>query len=410
MKIMDKVHMRVHAAKEIDEDKKRDYVKLKRKVGRRPRKVPGALTSPGAPTMTAVPGYNITENTTVTFTCTGNVGKPPGQFQWYMYRGSIRENKTDLAATQSNSLATPSCTYTGRSSINITMTRMEQGIVMRCRVYHPTQGSNTNIEECIDPNTGFCRNGEKIFVSYPVSISLSPQSPVITADQGSESILTCNAEGYPPPQLRWYKNSDPNNTLGTNSTLKLQNLSLSDSGVYVCIGSNNINGAELNDSKQVEITVVRTTTPPPTTTSTKTTTNSKATTTASSGVTDPVKDSDKDNTAAIAAGVIVPVVVIIIIVIIVVCVCRRRAAKKSPVEEPPEKPFNNHSRINTISSRPDLVSSEKTYPAFDNSKAFVNEDGLTYAQLQLDNKPRSRRPLALDDSHTDYSDISMPQV
>ncbi|XP_025100303.1 cell adhesion molecule 1-like isoform X1 [Pomacea canaliculata] len=211
--------------------------------------------SPGAPTMTAVPGYNITENTTVTFTCTGNVGKPPGQFQWYMYRGSTRENQTDQAATQSNTLATPSCTYTGRSSINITMTRMEQGIVMRCRVYHPTQGSNTNTDDCTNPNTGFCRNGERMLVFYPVSISLSPQTPAITVDQGSDYSLTCNAEGYPQPVLRWYKNSDPNYTLGTNSTLKLQNLTLSDSGVYVCIGSNNINGAQLNDSKQVEITI-----------------------------------------------------------------------------------------------------------------------------------------------------------
>ena len=39
-----------------------------------------------------------------------------------------------------------------------------------------------------------------------------------------------------------------------------------------------------------------------------------------------------------------------------------------------------------------------------------NEDGLMYADLTYDNRPRSRKPLALGDNASDYSDIQMPHV
>ena len=39
-----------------------------------------------------------------------------------------------------------------------------------------------------------------------------------------------------------------------------------------------------------------------------------------------------------------------------------------------------------------------------------NEDGLMYADLTYDNRPRSRKPLALGDNTSDYSDVQMPHV
>ncbi|CAG5133828.1 unnamed protein product, partial [Candidula unifasciata] len=71
----------------------------------------------------------------------------------------------------------------------------------------------------------------------------------------------------------------------------------------------------------------------------------------------------------------------------------------------------NRTNLSYQHSQPDLVADKKfTSPSLDNSFSEKKEDGLMYADLTYDNKPRSRKPMAINDTSSEYSDIQMPQV
>lgn len=357
---------------------------------------------------------SVPEYTVLTFTCQGNVGLPAGSFQWYTFVGTEYTNVTNDATEISSTAGTgdDSCTMVkvSRYVYNATRTPYERNLVVRCRVYHATQGSNNNLMDCGVNNT-FCRMSQQISVHYPVKVSVSP--PTSSRIEGQSVTLMCSMDSNPLAEgTQWYKGDMSNETLSNTTTLMMQNLSLSDAGVYTCISFNKVGGTTFNSTATSTLTVSR---KPPPTTQAPTTTPSPTTTGSNGngggnggGTSDAAKAGlTDDEVTIIVVVVVVGVVLIIAVIVIVICVRKRRIRKE--VEEPPEKPFNNHAGINTMATRPDLVSNDKAYPnAYNN--AFKNEDGLTYAELQFDNKPRSRRPLALDDTNTDYSDVSMPQV
>jgi hypothetical protein len=65
--------------------------------------------------------------------------------------------------------------------------------------------------------------------------------------------LECSAEGNPTPNFTWHKDSDMNTTLATGKTFTLSqnNVIVNNTGNYVCVGHNTING------KQHELTAVQ---------------------------------------------------------------------------------------------------------------------------------------------------------
>lgn len=370
---------------------------------------PNAMQVDPASVNSSVPEYTV-----LTFTCQGNVGLPAGLFQWYTFVG-IKDTNVTSSATEVSSNAgngDDNCTTVkvSRFVYNATRTPYGSNLVVRCRVYHATQGSNNDPMDCGVSDT-FCQMSKQISVQYPVKVTVSPQMSNRT--EGQSVTLTCSMDSNPLAEgTRWYKGDMSNETLSNTTTLMLQNLSLSDTGVYTCISFNKVGGTNFNSTATSTLTVSHKplpTTQASTTTPSPTTTGSNGNGGGNSGGTSDAAKAGltDDEVTIIVVVVVVGVVLIIAVIVIVICVKKRRSKKE--VEEPPEKPFNNHAGINTLATRPDLVSNDKAYPnAYNN--AFKNEDGLTYAELQFDNKPRSRRPLALDDTNTDYSDVSMPQV
>ncbi|KAK7487200.1 hypothetical protein BaRGS_00021552 [Batillaria attramentaria] len=329
-------------------------------------------------------GNNVTEFTVLTFSCTGNVGLPAGTFQWFTYFGENPVNVTDQA-TQGT--ARPEdCTFSRNSTLRYTTTRTQVGedLVVRCRVYHPTQGSNNDPMDCGTSNT-FCSMSQKISVQYPVNVSVAP--PMLTVTEGESATLTCTADGNPAAtEFKWYQ-GDMDNVLSNTTELRLEDLTLNQTGNYTCISYNTVSGVKYSSSATTDLTVSEK--PPPTTTPEPTT--PAPTTTPEAGGTDgSTSKAGTDGRSRCAAFLVYSIVVFVQIL---------------------DAGQGNHAGINTLATRPDLVNNDKIYPAaYNNAGGFKNEDGLTYAELQFDNKPRSRRPLALDDTHTDYSDVSMPQV
>ncbi|GFR62023.1 vascular endothelial growth factor receptor 1 [Elysia marginata] len=212
------------------------------------------------------------------------------------------------------------------------------------------------------------------------TVPVSSSTLTVTHDpqdvyHGGSVTLSCRAEGYPEPSLRWLKGNETmdgeKDGFGI-SKLVLSNLTVDgDSGIYMCVASNDVRGSLASVNKTINITVC-------------------------------------DDTVIIVVVVIV-VLVVVIAVIVGVVLYKRRSAKKD-VEGQPGKPANNASN-NLAFVQPDLVSDEKIRtPSLNNSFDVKNEDGLMYADLTYDNRPRSRKPLALGDNASDYSDIQMPHV
>ena len=68
----------------------------------------------------------------MTFTCTGNVGKPAGKFKWTKYRGDIPTFYNDAITTAVKMPGT--CTFHGTSMLTIKLEAEDNNAVIKCEV------------------------------------------------------------------------------------------------------------------------------------------------------------------------------------------------------------------------------------------------------------------------------------
>ncbi|XP_046335981.2 cell adhesion molecule 2-like [Haliotis rufescens] len=356
---------------------------------------------PLTPTITLTPAHadGYTDGEQVHFQCQGSVGKPAGDFLWFRYRGNTPEDITSLAILNPAYSSPGTCTSDRISQLKLNVSRQDNGMTIRCAANHTLLTKPTGFETC----NSTCRQTDKITVFYTFTdsdpdVSSNPAGGTHTV--GDTVTLKCNADTNPPATFSWHKEGDDNSTT-PGEEWTLSNLQIEDSGTYTCMATNVVGGVTYNASRSLNINVVATTTTPSTTPST-------STQSPPSGKTDAVKPGptdDGDNTTIIIVVCVVVGLVLILGIIAGVCFYRRRKAK-SPPEEPSEKPYNNQN-MSIYSTKPDLVTNDnKKFNHYNNK----NEDALNYADLQFDTKPRSRKPVALADTMTDYADVSMPQV
>ena len=57
------------------------------------------------------------------------------------------------------------------------------------------------------------------------------------ADLGESATLSCVFGANPEPEVTWFKNSEP---VGTGNRLALDSVSRGDSGVFTCVGKNQL--------------------------------------------------------------------------------------------------------------------------------------------------------------------------
>ena len=104
---------------------------------------------------TWIPQSGIEEGTNVTFTCTGNVGKPAGKFKWTKYRGSrpkVYNNATTTAVEMPGT-----CTSNGTSMLTIKLEAEDNNAVIRCEVEQALATSDMYTESQPDNLVVLCK-------------------------------------------------------------------------------------------------------------------------------------------------------------------------------------------------------------------------------------------------------------
>ncbi|XP_052059698.1 uncharacterized protein LOC127700327 [Mytilus californianus] len=340
-----------------------------------------------------VPSAGIEEGNTVVFTCTGNVGKPQGKFRWVRYRrnsngATIQETPYETETTTATQMP-GTCTFNGTSQLTLKMEQEDNNAVVRCQVVYQEVPQGSLYKQTDDINVYYSvRN---------VQVTKSPTNPSFAEGAGPIT-LTCTSEGNPAvinTGYTWYKESNTSVSLGTGSTYVISNVVVNETDNYICVAQNSFNGQTFNMNNSIHIQIDFTTTTSTTTPST----TAESSPTAAPQL--PQKDSGigTGEIAGIAVGLAVLVIIIIIIVIFILR--KKSRGKDDSIDEPPEKPRNNLSFVD----RKDALG-DKNGP--------FNNHNIHYADLNFDDRPRSRKPLQLsqdsDLDHAPYAEVMMPRV
>ncbi|XP_063439479.1 uncharacterized protein LOC134720850 [Mytilus trossulus] len=340
-----------------------------------------------------VPSAGIEEGNNVVFTCTGNVGKPEGKFRWVRYRRNsngitIQETPYDSETTTA-AVMPGTCTSNGTSSLTLKMEQLDNNAVVRCQVVYQ------NV-----PQGSLYKQTDGINVYYSVrnvGVTKSPSNPTFAEGAGPIT-LTCTSDGNPAlinTDYTWHKESNTSVVLGTGTTYIINNVVVNETDNYICVAQNSFNGQTFNMNNSIHIQIDFTTT-------TSTTTPSTPAESISTAAPRLPPTEDGLGTGAIA-GIAVGIAVLVIIIIIIVIIVLRRSnrGKDDSIDEPPEKPRNNLSFV------------DKKDALGDKNGPFNNHN-IHYADLNFDDRPRSRKPLQLsqdsDLDHTPYAEVMMPRV
>ncbi|XP_056009544.1 uncharacterized protein LOC125680233 [Ostrea edulis] len=207
--------------------------------------------------------HDIEEDMSYNFSCSADVGNPPGKIKWWRFRHGVLQPDfmgESLVPTTHPGL----CVFNVTSSIELNMTKEDHRSVWRCSV------DNELLTTSPDYNKPH-QESQKINVFYPVGIPIISKVPDHSQYlNGSMVTLHCTALGNPRPNgndndtINKYVwtfqglNTDNVTELSTeNGTLFLRNLQEDDSGMYECFAFNGFNGKLFNASQNIEIRIVR---------------------------------------------------------------------------------------------------------------------------------------------------------
>ncbi|XP_061165704.1 LOW QUALITY PROTEIN: cell adhesion molecule 3-like [Saccostrea echinata] len=207
---------------------------------------------------------NIEENMEVTFSCTANVGKPPGQIRWWRYRKGITAHQESGVFTNTPQIQEGECVYNVTSTVTYTMTKDDDQSVWRCFV----DNELLTMPDRDKPN----QESKRVNVFFKVNVPRIRKVPDTGANSeyfvGSSVTLICEAEGNPAPGIHtntavnrylWTFKASPNNNASglssNNGTLTLTNLLETDTGTYTCTAFNGFNGKFFNASKDFSLQI-----------------------------------------------------------------------------------------------------------------------------------------------------------
>ncbi|CAC5411551.1 CADM3 [Mytilus coruscus] len=192
----------------------------------------------------SVPSFR--ERDTVQFTCTGNIGKPPGRFVWEIILQQretiVYSNETTMVVDQIPDI----CSYRGTSNLTVQITADHFKAKVRC------------FEESQADVLGMFVETEPLNISYPVRhIDITKQPNKAQYDQKTTTInLSCKGDGNPEPTYKWFRQEYTRSILSSTNLYIIEDVVKNNSDVYICVVYNTIDDIEYNANYSVEIYIV----------------------------------------------------------------------------------------------------------------------------------------------------------
>ncbi|CAC5411552.1 unnamed protein product [Mytilus coruscus] len=192
----------------------------------------------------SVPSFR--EGETVQFTCTGNIGKPPGRFVWLIIPQQeepiVYSNETTVVVDQIPGI----CSYRGISNLTVQITADHFKAKVRC------------FEESQADVLGMFVETKPLNVFYPVRhINITKQPSKAQYNQKTTMInLTCKGDGNPELTYQWFRKENTRSILSSTNLYIIKDIVQNSSGVYICEVYNTIDDIEYNVKYSVEIDIV----------------------------------------------------------------------------------------------------------------------------------------------------------
>ncbi|CAG2251548.1 unnamed protein product [Mytilus edulis] len=198
-------------------------------------------------TQNSVPSFR--EGDTVQFTCTGNIGKPPGRFVWQLIpeQGEpiVYYNETTVVVDKIPDI----CSFRGTSNLTVEITAEYFKAKVQC------------FEESQADVLGMFVETEPLYVSYTVrhiNITKQPNQPQY--DHKTPTItLTCTGDGNPKPTYKWFRQENRRNIISSTNLYIIEDVIQNNSGLYICEAYNTLEDVKYyaNNSVQIEIGEMR---------------------------------------------------------------------------------------------------------------------------------------------------------
>ncbi|XP_071133327.1 cell adhesion molecule 2-like [Mytilus edulis] len=173
----------------------------------------------------------ITDGDTITFVCSGDVGKPPGKFRFQHFRSDHMLYKNYSSSFTSISEISDKCSYYRTSNMTLQITSEDNKAVIRCVVESPM----SEISMFVD--------SEPLEVYYavkmPTIVKLPTKTDYLVGIDTSIS-LKCNTDGNPKPSYVWYTDN-AFEALSTSENLTITDASTTNRCIYTCFVSNALN-------------------------------------------------------------------------------------------------------------------------------------------------------------------------
>ncbi|XP_076105873.1 uncharacterized protein LOC143074208 [Mytilus galloprovincialis] len=192
----------------------------------------------------SVPSFR--EGETIQFTCTGNIGKPPGRFVWQIIpqhgEPIVYSNETTVVVDQIPEL----CSFRGISNLKVEISADHVKAKFRC------------YEESQADVLGMFVETEPLDVFYTVRhVNITKQPNQAKYDKKTSTItLTCKGDGNPEPTYKWFRQENTRKMISSTNLFIIYDVIQNNSGGYICQAYNTIDNVEYNANNSVQIDIV----------------------------------------------------------------------------------------------------------------------------------------------------------
>ncbi|VDI61515.1 Hypothetical predicted protein [Mytilus galloprovincialis] len=193
------------------------------------------------------PDSNICPGDNVTLICSGNIGKLPGNLKWTKFINGTSTTYTDTVTSKTEIPGT--CLYNGTSMLTFEARKEDNNAIFRCEVVHELATNDMYQER--SPGTFVYEPLESVeIIKVPDRLYYDPE--ILFID------LTCSVQGCYQPTHTWVKDPDLNVTIGNESLYRIFEVTVENSGIYICISQIIDNGTEYNQTQSVYIGIRQT--------------------------------------------------------------------------------------------------------------------------------------------------------